>query len=324
MGKAQSSGGMAFSEMRRSTPRGDRQPRIGQAGRPKLTSVAGRLVTAPWARRIRWLAASLLLALPFAHASPWAKVKLPSSGPPSAIGGAANGCVGGAVALPAQGPGYVSIRRERNRYYGHPELVRLIKELGAAFGARTGELMMVGDLSQPRGGLMSSSHRSHQNGLDVDIWFRLAPSAESAVRDNPDGSDPPSMVAPDGLRVSSAWGPNQRFLLKTTAEDRRVDRIFVNPAIKQALCESETGNRSWLRKVRPWWGHDAHFHVRIKCPGGSFSCDPQAPVPAGDGCGKDLAWWFSDEARAPSKRPAKPHRAEPIMPAACRALLAGS
>jgi penicillin-insensitive murein endopeptidase len=280
-----------------------------------------RRCRSPFPRKLLCITATLLLGLPAAFANPWAKVKLPSAGPASAIGGAANGCLGGAVALPAQGPGYVSIRRERNRYYGHPNLVRMIEDIGARLSHRTGELMMVGDLSQPRGGLMSTSHRSHQNGLDVDIWFSLAPSARAGVRDNPDGKDPPSMVAADGLQLSSAWGPDQRLLLKIAAEEPGVDRIFVNPAIKRALCQSETTDRAWLRKLRPWWGHDAHFHVRIRCPPGNPSCAPQAPVPAGDGCGPNLAWWFSDEARAPSKR--QGHR-EPTPPAACWALLSGS
>lgn len=269
-------------------------------------------------------AAICLLALSSVQASPWSKVKAPSSGPSTAIGGAANGCIAGAATLPSQGKGYVSIRRHRNRYYGHPETVRLVKDLGRALSKRSDGLVMVGDLSQPRGGLMSSSHRSHQNGLDVDIWFKQAASAGAAAREHPEERDPLSMVAPDGLDLSEAWGAHQRFLLKTAAEDRRVDRIFVNPAIKRALCRSEDGDRKWLHKLRAWWGHDAHFHVRLKCPKGSPSCKRQAPIPAGDGCGKELAWWFSEEARSPSKRTSKKPKPRPPMPTACRALLAGS
>jgi penicillin-insensitive murein DD-endopeptidase len=274
-------------------------------------------------RRLFSLAAGLVLVLPLCQASPWSRVRFPSPGPSDAIGSAANGCLGGAVPLPAQGPGYVSIRRERNRYYAHPELLAFVRHLGAVLNRHTSELMMVGDLSQPRGGIMSSSHRSHQNGLDVDIWFSLAPSARAAIRDNPEGRDPPSMVSRDGRHLSPAWGADQRLLLKTAAEDPRVDRIFVNPVIKQALCATATGSHSWLHKIRPWWGHEAHFHIRIHCPKGSPDCDAQAPVPAGDGCGRDLAWWFTPEARTPSKRKGGPHP-EPIMPAACRAVLAGS
>lgn len=279
-------------------------------------------LSTPIFRRRLWLAAASLILLSAAQASPWSKVKAPAPGPANVIGGAANGCLGGAAVLPAQGTGFVSIRRHRNRYYGHPELLALIEDLGRALGRRGGEAMMVGDLSQPRGGLMSTSHRSHQNGLDVDIWFRLVPSATSVNGDYPEGADPASMVAPGGLGVAAAWGEPQRFLLKTTAEDPRIDRLFVNPAIKRALCETERGDRSWLRKVRPWWGHDAHFHARIQCPPGSPSCDRPSPLPAGDGCGKDLAWWFSEEARKPSKQQGP--RSQPIMPEACRALLPSS
>jgi penicillin-insensitive murein endopeptidase len=266
---------------------------------------------------------AVVLAMPaILGASPWSRVKATAPGPAKAIGGAANGCIAGAEVLPASGEGYVSIRRARNRYYGHPHTVTLVEELGTALARRSERLMLVGDLSQPRGGLMSSSHRSHQNGLDVDIWFRLATSPGSGDRDHPEERDPRSMVAPDGASLSQDWGNEQRFLLKTAAEHPRVDRIFVNPAIKRDLCESERGDRAWLRKLRPWWGHDAHFHVRLRCPSGSPDCEPQSPVPAGDGCGRDLAWWFTAEARSPAKKSDTP-RSRPEPPAACRALLRG-
>nr|WP_277949407.1 penicillin-insensitive murein endopeptidase [Chromatium okenii] len=121
---------------------------------------------------------------------------------------------------------------------------------------------------------MSSSHRSHQNGLDVDLWFTLAtsPAAARALMDHAD--DPPSMVRRDGLAVSEYWGADQQFLIETAARQRTVERIFVNPAIKQALCQHAMPNdRSWLHKVRPWKGHDAHFHVRLVCPPGSPHCE---------------------------------------------------
>jgi penicillin-insensitive murein endopeptidase len=254
------------------------------------------------------------------QASPWGEVKTPSNGPTTAIGEASNGCIAGAESLPPQGTGYVSIRRYRNRHFGHPDLLRLVSSLGHIMSVRGDRLVMVGDLSQPRGGLMSSAHRSHQNGLDVDIWFKLAPSAAAAKRDTAGKADPPSMVTPDGDDLSLLWGQDQRALLKGAAEDPRVDRIFVNPAIKRGLCRREP-DKAWLRKVRPWFGHDAHFHIRIKCPQGDNQCGQQAAIPPGDGCGRDLDWWFSEQARKPAKRSGA--RAEPIMPAACRPLLSG-
>ena len=253
------------------------------------------------------------------QASPWAQVRTVAPGPPSAIGEAANGCLAGAQALPAEGKGYVQIRRERQRQFGHPQTLDFVRELGAAQASRTARYVMIGDLSQPRGGLMSSSHRSHQNGLDLDVWFLLADSPTQAQRDWPEAVAPPSMVRDDGLAVNGLWGPEQRLLLKLAAEDGRVERIFVNPAIKQRLCDSERDDRGWLRKLRPWRGHDAHFHVRLKCPAGSPDCQAQAPLPAGDGCGAELAWWFTAEARQPRK--SAEDKPPPPMPAVCRALL---
>jgi len=256
-----------------------------------------------------------------AQGSPWAQVKAPSAGPTAVIGEASNGCIAGAQSLPAEGDGYVSIRRHRNRHYGHPELLRLVEALGHSMARRGNRLLMIGDLSQPRGGLMSSSHRSHQNGIDVDVWFKLATSAGAAHRETSGAADPPSMVTPDGEGLSPLWGEDQRVLIKAAADDPRVDRIFVNPAIKRGLCGREQ-DKAWLRKLRPWFGHDAHFHVRLRCPPGATQCEQQAPIPAGDGCGRDLDWWFSAEARKPAKRSGP--RAEPIMPAACRPLLSGN
>ena len=252
--------------------------------------------------------------------TPWAEVQTPSLGAARVIGGAANGCVGGADTLAETGPGYVSVRRARHRFFGHPQLLRLVTDLGRAAQRRGLGLVMVGDLSQPRGGRMPSSHHSHQNGLDADIWFTLAPSAEAARRLMDDQPDPPSMVQPVSLATSSTWDEPQRFLLETVARQPMVDRIFVNPGIKRALCREVTGERGWLRKVRPWWGHDAHFHLRIRCPADSPQCEAQGALPAGDGCGADLAWWFSEEATKPAKSKGKP-RAEPVAPAACLALL---
>ena len=49
-----------------------------------------------------------------------------------------------------------------------------------------------------------------------------------------------------------------------------------------------------MSKVRPWYGHADHIHVRLKCPADSPNCRAQPAVPAGDGCDKSLAHWFAD------------------------------
>ena len=254
--------------------------------------------------------------------TPWSRIETVSGGPAVAIGGPSNGCIQGAEALPATGTGFVSIRRHRNRYYGHPRTIGLIRELGEAMHQRNGRLIMIGDLAQPRGGRMNSSHVSHQNGLDVDIWLTLADSPTQAIRSTPEVRDPPSMLGANKLGLNGNGGLDQLFLIRATAEDPRVDRILVNPGIKRALCKRE-GNAAWLRKLRPWWGHDAHMHVRLKCPTDSPSCQQQAPIPMGSGCGSELAWWFSLEANSPKKKSSKP-APQPQPPAACQTLLTRS
>ena len=132
------------------------------------------------------------------------------------------------------------------------------------------------------------------------------------------------MIRPaEGALNDSRWSPRYRDALKQAALAPDVERIFVNAIIKQALCYSET-DRSWLDKVRPWWGHDAHFHVRLACPPGDDQCKPQKPFPPGDGCDADLANWVRDIRQAaiapkPYRRPEPPSADR--LPAACDAIL---
>jgi penicillin-insensitive murein endopeptidase len=266
------------------------------------------LKTALWA---------LMLLMPLAVlASPWAEIKTSTPGPVQVIGGVSLGCIGGAESLPESGPGYVSIRRQRNRHYGHPHTLKLVQGLGAALKQRRADrLVMIGDLSQPRGGRMSSMHRSHQNGMDVDVWLTLATSVEDAKKLAPEGKDPPSMLQEDKRLLSKHWGDDQLFLIKTAAQDPGVERIFINPGLKLALCASQGMQTEWLRKLRPWWGHDAHFHVRLKCPEGSPKCKSQPPLPTGTGCGIELASWFKPKPKADLKPVKKdPQPAKPVKP----------
>uniref|UniRef100_UPI0035B42EB3 penicillin-insensitive murein endopeptidase n=1 Tax=Rhodoblastus sp. TaxID=1962975 RepID=UPI0035B42EB3 len=94
--------------------------------------------------------------------------------------------------------------------------------------------------------------------------------------------------------------------------------------IKKALCREATGDRSWLHKVRPYYGHNYHFHVRIACPDGSEACKEQDPVPAGDGCDESLAFWFRDSILHPRLNPnakPKPPMTMANLPPECRQVL---
>ena len=275
---------------------------------------------------IRLISILFLLTLSSApvHAgNAWSVVRYPLAGPPQVIGSYAAGCIAGAVALPLVGEGYQVMRASRNRYYGHPQLVRFVERLGQQ-AAYQGSRLLIGDLGQPRGGPAPTGHRSHQSGLDVDVWFVQQPRNRVLSRAETEQMDMPSMVRmTEGTLNQARWSPRYREALKQAALSPEVERIFVNAIIKQALCNSEI-DRRWLNKVRPWWGHDAHFHVRLACPLDSGQCKPQKPLPPGDGCDSDLANWVRDIVQAarsprPWRKPEPPSADR--LPTACRFVL---
>ncbi|ODN70503.1 penicillin-insensitive murein endopeptidase [Methylobrevis pamukkalensis] len=225
-----------------------------------------------------------------------------------AIGSYARGCLAGAVALPVNGPGWQVMRLSRNRFWGHPNLIATLERLAAKAPDLGWRGLMVGDMAQPRGGPMLTGHSSHQIGLDADIWLQPTPDHLMTNRERENVSAV-SMLDRNGKTVDPRkFTPVHAALIRASAKDRAVARIFVNPAIKKALCEGAGRDRAWLSKVRPWYGHDYHFHIRIDCPRGSSGCKDQAAPPPGDGCGKELAWWLSD---APYAKPDKPKKPAP-------------
>jgi penicillin-insensitive murein DD-endopeptidase len=254
----------------------------------------------------------------------WAQVTAPNQAESSqSIGGYANGCISGAVTLPLEGTGYQVMRLSRKRYYGHPDLVQFIQNLGQFAATEKIGTLLVGDLGQPRGGPTLSGHRSHQTGLDVDIWFLLSKQASERVLSK---NERETWGAPSFVDVANDtvdydhWTEAHEKVLEAAARMPEVDRIFVNPSIKLELCnQKDKSSREWLRKIRPWWKHDDHFHVRLKCPDNNPHCDRQEPLPAGDGCDAGLMWWFTDEAKHPKPGEKK---SPPPLPALCEQLLA--
>jgi penicillin-insensitive murein endopeptidase len=242
-----------------------------------------------------------------------------------ALGWYAKGCLAGAAALPVNGETWQVMRLSRNRMWGHPNLVRLIERI-AEKGKQAGwSGLLVGDMSQPRGGPMLTGHTSHQVGLDADIWLTPMPKRELTRREREEMSAV-DMVATSRKDVDpKVWTPQHTAIIKLAAEQPEVERIFVNAAIKKALCREAGKDRGWLEKVRPYWQHNYHFHVRIYCPKGETDCKPQEPVKSGDGCGKDLDWWFRDAVLFPKPPKVPPKPKPPIkladLPEACRQVL---
>lgn len=229
------------------------------------------------------LVGGLAGAVAYARPTSWGEIRTPTSGPPRVIGGFAAACIAGAVALPLEGTGYQAMDLSRRRYYGHPDLIAFLTELGRRANRAGLGTVLVGDMAQPRGGPMSYGHVSHQSGLDVDVWFRL--DVAPLPREAREGLEEISFVDPRTRRVDpERWTDAHAELVRLAATHPRVSRVFVDAAVKRDLCERTWPDRSWLRLVRPWPRHDDHMHVRLRCPEGATECVNQPPLPLGEGC----------------------------------------
>ena len=242
-----------------------------------------------------------------------------------AIGFYSRGCLAGGQALPINGETWQVMRLSRNRNWGHPNLIAFLER----FAKKVPEIngwpgLLMGDMAQPRGGPMITGHASHQIGLDADIWLTPMPDRELSKGER-ENMSAINMVRGDLLDVDeSKWTPAHMAVLEAAAEDAEVQRIFVNPAIKKAMCRDAGRDRAWLHKVRPFYGHNYHFHVRLVCPKGEEACTDQDAVPPGDGCDDSLDYWFSDAVLHPKPNPnykPKPPMTMAQLPRECREVL---
>ena len=249
-----------------------------------------------------------------------------------AIGTYARGCLAGAKPIAINGDAWQVMRLSRNRMWGHPDLIELVEDLGLkAKAAGEWNGLLIGDISQPRGGPMLTGHASHQIGLDADIWLTPMPDKTytAAERENVSAV----LMTKNRSEINpKVWTENQAKLIQRAAKYSKVGRIFVHPPIKAELCRWAKGDRTWLAKVRPMFGHNYHFHIRMKCPAGVQGCKDQwTPKPKdGTGCGEELAYWMSDVPWKPRKPDPSPPKIKPrpvppltlsSLPAECRAVV---
>ncbi len=226
------------------------------------------------------------------------KVKKPFKAQPNAYGSYAKGCLAGGEMLPKNGPAWQAMRLHRNRNWGHPKLVATVIKLARDSQEIDGwPGLLVGDLAQPRGGPMLTGHASHQIGLDADIWLKPMPKKRYTAKEQYGANiSAVSMITRDKDRKwvinKRVWKPGHVTLIKRAATSAGVARIFIHPAIKKALCDAAGEDKSWLSRVRPWWGHHYHFHIRMDCPEGSVGCKNQPAPPPDHGCGKPLEYWL--------------------------------
>ncbi|MCC5989736.1 MAG: penicillin-insensitive murein endopeptidase [Pararhodobacter sp.] len=244
--------------------------------------------------------------------------EMPSLARPQAFGSYARGCADGLVALPETGPTWQAMRLSRNRNWGHPEMIAYVQDLSREASRIGWRGLYVGDISQPRGGPMTSGHASHQIGLDADIWM-LPPERLDLSRSERENISSISVRSADQRSTTENWTAQHHALLRAAASDPRVDRIFVAAAVKIEMCRNATpADTQWLQRIRPAPGHNYHFHVRLRCPSDSRGCETQSPTVAelsngGNGCDDTLMWWVTDYLDPPprTEREPAPRRRHP-------------
>ena len=268
------------------------------------------------------------LANPDAPSTPakelFGRAREPADMEARSIGFYSKGCLAGGEALPVNGEAWQVMRLSRHRNYGHPNLIAFLESF-AKLAPKVSNWpgLLVGDISQPRGGPMLTGHASHQIGLDADIWLTPMPKRQLSRQEREEMSAT-DMVRADRLDIDErVWTDDHVAVIRAAAKSPQVQRIFVNAAIKKALCRQAGADREWLHKVRPMYGHNYHFHVRVYCPRGEEDCSGQDAVPPGDGCDQ-LAWWFQPSVLHPKPNPnakKRPPMTMAALPAECRVVL---
>jgi hypothetical protein len=168
-----------------------------------------------------------------------------------AVGKPFHGRLVGGVELPAAGTHFVTVDPvtgdSPNRAWrrnGTDRLVEALLAVAGEYAAAHPEAprLVVGDLSRPRGGRFGreyggDGHRSHQNGLDADVYYPRRDGRE---------------------RKPTRVGQVDRRLAQEL-----VDR-FVAAGAQYVFVGPRTGLRGPRRVVMTLANHDDHLHVRIR------------------------------------------------------------
>jgi murein endopeptidase len=168
-----------------------------------------------------------------------------------ALGQPNRGRLAGGVGLPAAGTHFVTVDPVTGaspnrawRRHGTDRLLEVLLRVAAEHAAAHpgAPRLVVGDLSRPRGGRFGpeyggDGHRSHQNGLDADVYYPRRDGTERV----------PSRVAQVDRRLAQE--------LVTRFVRAGAQYVFVGP---------RTGLRGPPKVVMTLGNHDDHLHVRIR------------------------------------------------------------
>ncbi|HEU5489185.1 MAG TPA: penicillin-insensitive murein endopeptidase [Gaiellaceae bacterium] len=149
--------------------------------------------------------------------------------------------------LPVEGPDWVTwnpvadeVPNRSHRLYGHERTIRAVLAVSAAYGAANPDAprIVVGDISFRHGGPMEL-HRSHQNGLDVDVYY-----------------------------------PRRDGVERAPVARRQIDRVLTQDLLDRFLAAGadvifvgySLGLLGPNDRVVPYPNHEDHMHVRFKLP----------------------------------------------------------
>lgn len=218
----------------------------------------------------------------------------------TSIGGPNDGRLEGAVALPAEGPGFRSNPRRPNAeaFYGTVELVQaLVLAAAVVHEEMPGSILYINDLGFEQGGPIPR-HASHRAGRDVDVLFYLLD--ENGEPREPVGAflDPrgygydfKDLADPDDDVLVRLDVPRTFRFVQALLEGpfgSLVQRIFVAEHIRTLLVEHaeragvarETLDRFAAITCQPGYPHDDHLHIRFHCTVEDMAagCEDSLPI----------------------------------------------
>lgn len=192
------------------------------------------------------------------------------------VGNYSSGCLVNGIQVNGDSPFYQLYHPQNQRHYADISMISFLERYSRKVRQAGIDSVLVGDISSRYGGPFNKGHASHQIGLDVDIEFnhRRLPQSRLTTKGNAQ-----VLVNPGAQTVNSNFNRKYYDMLMIAARDPEVERIFVSPAIKVAVCDMTKDEREqpFLRKIRPWYGHTEHFHIRLRCPDHAHSCVRQDP-----------------------------------------------
>ncbi len=233
----------------------------------------------------------------------FARKATPFPGPARSIGGYADGCLGGALRAADHGPRLAGDAAIAQSQLGQSEAHRLPRTIRPQRARRSAGTACWSATCRSRAAARCiTGHASHQIGLDADIWFTPMPD-HVLSREEREFNGAVNMVRSRSSRRRSQGMDATRStqLVRAAAQDPVVTRIFVNAAIKKAMCsEAGIGSRMAVRRCGRGGATPNTFMSASRCPADSPECKPQPPPDAGDGCGHELDYWFKDSMLHPT------------------------